>query len=196
MIKLFNVHFVVVKLVKFSFFSLFATGFMFRWIKVSYVIVVVCLFVCLSVCLLAILHKNSQRICMKFSWKFGNGLLTKWLNFGDDPHHGYGRIATLVRSVLAEVCTVDCPSSSSFMYAFDDVTLFINYYSITWRSELRTREEIRNYLRYVPADYDDNPLKFWILKQGFWATVCKTVRPMLSDRCLSVCPGCLFCLWR
>jgi len=22
----------------------------------------------------------------------------------------------------------------------------------------------------------------------FWATVCKTVRPMLSDRCLSVCP--------
>jgi len=23
---------------------------------------------------------------------------------------------------------------------------------------------------------------------GFWATVCKTVRPMLSDRCLSVCP--------
>jgi len=21
-----------------------------------------------------------------------------------------------------------------------------------------------------------------------WATVCKTVRPMLSDRCLSVCP--------
>ena len=29
----------------------------------------------------------------------------------------------------------------------------------------------------------------------FWATVCKTVRPMLSDRCLS-CPvlSCLFCL--
>jgi len=25
----------------------------------------------------------------------------------------------------------------------------------------------------------------------FWATVCKTVRPMLSDRCLSVCPVCL-----
>ena len=23
---------------------------------------------------------------------------------------------------------------------------------------------------------------------NFWATVCKTVRPMLSDRCLSVCP--------
>jgi len=26
----------------------------------------------------------------------------------------------------------------------------------------------------------------------FWATVCKTVRPMLSDRCLSVCLSCLF----
>jgi len=25
---------------------------------------------------------------------------------------------------------------------------------------------------------------------SFWATVCKTVRPMLSDRCLS-CPVCL-----
>ena len=37
----------------------------------------------------------------------------------------------------------------------------------------------------------------------FWATVCKTVRRMLSVRCLSVCPflscpvlSCLFCLWR
>ena len=27
----------------------------------------------------------------------------------------------------------------------------------------------------------------------FWATVCKTVRPMLSDRCLSVCPVCPCC---
>jgi len=25
----------------------------------------------------------------------------------------------------------------------------------------------------------------------FWATVCKTVRPMLSVRCLSACPVCL-----
>ena len=31
------------------------------------------------------------------------------------------------------------------------------------------------------------------ITDGFWATVCKTVRPMLSDRCLSVCP---VCLWR
>jgi len=29
--------------------------------------------------------------------------------------------------------------------------------------------------------------------QRFWATVCKTVRPMLSDRC-PVCPVCLSCL--
>ena len=27
----------------------------------------------------------------------------------------------------------------------------------------------------------------------FWATVCKTVRPMLSDRCLSVCLNCPVC---
>jgi len=32
------------------------------------------------------------------------------------------------------------------------------------------------------------------LSRGFWATVCKTVRRMLSDRCLS-CPV-LACLWR
>jgi len=32
---------------------------------------------------------------------------------------------------------------------------------------------------------------------SFWASVCKTVRPnsMLSNRCLSVCPDCLSCLW-
>ena len=28
----------------------------------------------------------------------------------------------------------------------------------------------------------------WVKWVTFWATVCKTVRPMLSDRCLSVCP--------
>ena len=31
------------------------------------------------------------------------------------------------------------------------------------------------------------------LCHGFWATVCKTVRSMLSDRCLSVCLSCLSC---
>jgi len=29
---------------------------------------------------------------------------------------------------------------------------------------------------------------------GFWATICKTVRFMLSDRCLSVLSVCLSCL--
>jgi len=29
----------------------------------------------------------------------------------------------------------------------------------------------------------------------FWATVCKTLHPVLSDRCLSVL-SCLSCLWR
>jgi len=28
---------------------------------------------------------------------------------------------------------------------------------------------------------------------AFWVTVCKTVRPVLSDRCLSVCLSCLSC---
>ena len=35
---------------------------------------------------------------------------------------------------------------------------------------------------------------FQPLQQFYWATVCKTVGPMLSDRCLSclsVCPVCL-----
>ena len=27
----------------------------------------------------------------------------------------------------------------------------------------------------------------YLSRASFWATVCKTVRPMLSDRCLSVC---------
>jgi len=26
-----------------------------------------------------------------------------------------------------------------------------------------------------------------LVLSGFWATVCKTVRPMLSNRCLSAC---------
>jgi len=41
------------------------------------------------------------------------------------------------------------------------------------------------------------------MRTHFWATVCKTVRPMLSDSCLSVlsCIVCLsvclsVCLWR
>jgi len=29
-----------------------------------------------------------------------------------------------------------------------------------------------------------------LLKYAFWATVCKTVHPVLLDRCLSVCPVC------
>jgi len=30
-------------------------------------------------------------------------------------------------------------------------------------------------------------MQFLLLINNFWATVCKTVRPMLSDRCLSLC---------
>jgi len=32
------------------------------------------------------------------------------------------------------------------------------------------------------------------LRISFWATVCKTVCPILSDHCPSVCPVCLWCL--
>jgi len=49
-------------------------------LQAEYVIVVVYLFVCL----LAICAKTSERICMKFSGKVGNGPMNKWLNFGGD----------------------------------------------------------------------------------------------------------------
>ena len=34
-------------------------------------------------------------------------------------------------------------------------------------------------------------LTIQLCADGFWATVCKTARPMLSDRCLSVLSVCL-----
>jgi len=43
------------------------------------------LFVCLSVRNFA--QKTTERICMKFSGKVGNGPLNKLLNFGGDPDH-------------------------------------------------------------------------------------------------------------
>jgi len=45
-------------------------------------------FVCLSVCLYVcyqLCAKTSERICMIFSEKVGNGPVNKWLNFGSDP---------------------------------------------------------------------------------------------------------------
>jgi len=41
------------------------------------------LFVCLFVNNFA--QRTSERICMKFSGKVGNGTVNKWLNFGGDP---------------------------------------------------------------------------------------------------------------
>jgi len=32
---------------------------------------------------------------------------------------------------------------------------------------------------------------YLLVDANFWAIVCKTVRPMLSVRCMPVCPGCL-----
>ena len=34
----------------------------------------------------------------------------------------------------------------------------------------------------------------WSTLDDFWATVCRTVRPMLSGRCFSVCPVCPVCV--
>jgi len=38
---------------------------------------------------------------------------------------------------------------------------------------------------------DSKEVKTGEVSCSFWATVCKTVRPMLSVRCLSVCPAVL-----
>ena len=87
----------------------------------------VCLFVCWQLC-----AKTSERICMKFSGKVGNGPTNKRLNFGGDLAHrldieiifrirhyweirkvvnGHSfiricQMAALVRCALEEVCTV------------------------------------------------------------------------------------------
>jgi len=42
----------------------------------------VCLFDCQQLC-----TTTSERTCMKFSGKIGNGPMNKWLHFGGDPDH-------------------------------------------------------------------------------------------------------------
>jgi len=74
----------------------------------GYVFVVVCLFVCLQLC-----AKTSERICMKFSGKFGNRASEQMTKF---CRRSGSRIRiqiwiricieTLVRRALTEVCTV------------------------------------------------------------------------------------------
>ena len=57
------------------------------------------------------------------------------------------------------------------------------------------REIWHDYVFWHSAPY--GPLKFCpfkiqdVVQHNFWATVCKTVRPMLSDRCLSVWRWCI-----
>ena len=57
----------------------------------------------------------------------------------------------------------------------------------------------QNFIEAWPG-FTISRLEHLLSKSRFWATVCKTVRPMLSDRCLSVCLSCLSvclsCLWR
>ena len=46
----------------------------------------------------------------------------------------------------------------------------------------------------APPTYDRAAIMLGIgSHSSFWATVCKTVHPMLSDRCLSVCLSCPVC---
>jgi len=44
------------------------------------------------------------------------------------------------------------------------------------------------------AQQSPSPKRHLYRFSRFWAIVCKTVRPTLSDRCLSVCPVCLYVL--
>jgi len=62
----------------------------------------------LYVCMLATLRKKtSERICIKFSVKVGNGPIIKRLNFGGDSYQGSGYGSGYIsRRALAEVCTV------------------------------------------------------------------------------------------
>jgi len=122
----------------------------------------------------------SEQICMKFSGKVGNGSVNKWLNLTRDPDH---RLDTGIVS------------------------------------QIRHYWEIRKVVNgYRCAAHTDSPdggtgIGKTCLGGGIrcpsafsWVTVCKTVRPMLSYRCLfclsmlSVCLSvtvlslCLSCL--
>ena len=64
--------------------------------------------VCLSVCLCA---KTSERICMKFSGKVGNGPVNKCLNFGGDrDRRMYAVIVFRIRHYweIRKVVSTDC----------------------------------------------------------------------------------------
>jgi len=63
-----------------------------------------------------------------------------------------------------------------------------NIHQGSWRTVVTQQ---RNLLCVVCLFYLQLPAISMLLRD-FWATVYKTVRPMLSDSCLS----CLFCLWR
>jgi len=47
----------------------------------------------------------------------------------------------------------------------------------------------------IPTNYQRQFQQLLTDSSNFWATVCKTVRPMLSDGCLSVCSVCPVCLY-
>jgi len=75
------------------------------------------LFVCLSVSNCA---KTSERICVKFSGKVGNGPLNEWLNFDGDPDQVPDTDLDPHRNVGKTFLDwgMHCPSASSFDYFY------------------------------------------------------------------------------
>jgi len=67
-------------------------------------------------------------------------------------------------------------------FHLDPSTVWSQYTNVTDRQTGQDRQTERT---------DRQTTDRWHRANRFWATVCKTVRPMLSERCLSVCPVCL-----
>jgi len=92
----------------------------------GYVIVVVCLSVCLAT-------ETSERICMKFSGKVGNGPMNKMIKFwwrSGSRIRKRIRIAILVRRALAEVCTAPVLLVQDMWWCITPIhNIFINYSS-------------------------------------------------------------------
>ena len=60
------------------------------------------------------MQKTSERICVKFSGKVGNGPLSKLLNFDGDPDHGSGYLDP-DPGMTCLGGGMHCPSASSYL---------------------------------------------------------------------------------
>jgi len=95
-------------------------------------------------------------------------------------------------------CRIRATSTNKWPHHF----VYASLYTTTLVYPLVTTSTLYWIITNTSATYTTRPscsLLHWLLmfstyrNFGFWATVCKTVRPMVSDRCLSVlfCPVCL-----